>query len=199
MKRVVTGLGLSLLSLAVASGAAHGQATGVITLNGGYSERCEQVARGIGKSITIELTGTRLNISPLELCTLAIREDASGPSRAANHNNRGVLLFAEGRLEEALQDFQQAIQLRETLANAHANRGYTLVALGQWAEAVTALNRGIELGAEEAAKAHFSRAIAHEELGQLREAYQDYTSAAELDPQWDAPIQELSRFQVGGN
>ena len=199
MKRVFTGLGLSLLSLAVASGAAHGQATGVITLNGGYSEWCEQVARGTGKSMTIELTGTRLNISPLELCTLAIREDASGHSRAANYNNRGVLLFAEDRLEEALQDFQQAIQLRETLANAHANRGYPLVALGRWTEAVTALDRGIALGAEEAAKAHFSRAIAHEELGQLREAYQDYTSAAELDPQWDAPIQELSRFRVGGN
>ena len=198
MKRVFTRFVLYLLPLTAASGAVHGQVS-VISLDGGYSETCEQASRSIGKSMTIEITGSRLNISPLEICTLAIREDASSESRATNYNNRGVLLFAEGRLEEALQDFDQATQLRETLANAHANRGYTLVALERWAEAVSALDRGIELGAEEASKAHFSRAIAHEELGQLPKAYQDYTSAAELDPQWDAPAQELLRFRVGDN
>jgi hypothetical protein len=40
------------------------------------------------------------------------------------------------------------------------------------------------------------RAIAHENLGDLTAAYRDYSKAAELDPDWDAPKKELTRFTV---
>src|SRR5690606_38511947 len=104
------------------------------------------------------------------------------------------LLFAMASYAEALQDFEQAIQLDANMAQAHVNRGYSLVALMRWEESIAAFDRGLELGASDAARAHFNRGIAHEETGNLRQAYQDYLKAAELDPQWDAPQQELSRF-----
>lgn len=197
MKRVLTALGLPLFSL-VAVSPLRAQVTELTIMDGSYSEMCEQAARRLDRSSNVQVTGTRLNVSPIELCTIAIREDASGYNRAANYNNRGVLLFAEGRLDEALRDFERAIQLRDGLASAHANRGFALGAMERWAEAVEALDRGIELGFEDPARAHFSRAAAHEELGHIREAYEDYRKAAELDPLWEEPRLELSRFRVSG-
>ena len=41
-----------------------------------------------------------------------------------------------------------------------------------------------------------ARPIAHENLGDLTAAYRDYSKAAELDPDWDAPKKELTRFTV---
>ena len=38
--------------------------------------------------------------------------------------------------------------------------------------------------------------MANEGLGDLKAAYQDYSKAAELNPAWDAPKNELARFTV---
>lgn len=185
--------------LATHAGTVSAQGSEVTFVDGGYSELCEKAARTVDKSVPLQVTGSRLAVSPLELCTLAIRHDTSSYNRAGNYNNRGVLLFEQGRLEEALRDFEEAVRLQEDLPRAHVNRGFTLVAMERWEEAVEAFDNGIKPGLEEAARAHFSRAIAHEELGHVREAYQDYRKAAELDPEWEAPRLELTRFQVGGN
>lgn len=182
-------------------GTASGQVAEVTFIDGGYTEMCEQAARRTERPSQplefVELTGSRLGIPPEEICTIAIREDPSPFNRAGNYNNRGVLRFADGRLEEALQDFDRAVELQRDLGRAHINRGFTLVGMERWGEAVEAFDRGLALGVEESARAHFSRAIAHEELGHVREAYLDYRAAAELDPEWEAPRLEMTRFRVG--
>jgi tetratricopeptide (TPR) repeat protein len=107
-----------------------------------------------------------------------------------------VMLFAQGLIADSLADFEEAIRVDDSLAQAHVNRGYTLMALMRWADSIAAFDRGISLGSEEQAKAHFNRGIAHEELDHVREAYQDYLKASELDPLWEEPKQELTRFSV---
>jgi tetratricopeptide (TPR) repeat protein len=144
----------------------------------------------------VTLTGSRLGVEPVEICTLAIRTADSAMNRAASYNNRGVMLFAQGLIADALADFEEAINVDDTLGQAYVNRGYTLMALQRWADSIPAFDRGIALGSGEQAKAHFNRGIAHEELGHVREAYQDYMKAAELDPLWEEPKQELTRFTV---
>lgn len=188
------------LAAAICCVAGRAQAQGgVVFLDGGYTELCSMAAHNVDDPKKIEITGSRLEITPLELCTRAIASaDAGTANIAGSYNNRGVLLFAEGELEGALSDFEQALRLNETLAIAHVNRGYTLVGLERWAESITAFDRGIELGVADLAKAHFNRGIAHEELGNVRAAYQDYLKAAELNPEWDEPRRELQRFSVRG-
>ena len=46
------------------------------------------------------------------------------------------------------------------------------------------------------AMAHFGRAMANEDLGNIPEAYRDYRRAAELEPGWTDVQTELARFQV---
>ncbi len=164
--------------------------------DGGFAEMCAAAAHNINDVQQVEVTGTRLDKSPVEICTLAIRSADSLSNRAGSYNNRGVLLFAQGATAEALSDFDQAILVDGNLAQAHVNRGYVLVGMQRWADSVAAFDRGIELGSTELAKAHFNRAIAHEELGHVREAYQDYLKASELDPLYEEPKRELTRFTV---
>lgn len=186
------------LGIAAGLGLTAGAAANEVTfLDGGYAEMCSSVAHHAEDRVHIELTGSRMALSPLEICTLAIEDEASTPTtRAGSYNNRGVLLFEEGRLEESLRDFDSALEESELLAAAHINRGYTLVALQRWADSIAAFNRGIELGAPDPARAHFNRGIAHEELGDVRSAYYDYKTASELNPEWEDPKRELARFTV---
>lgn len=173
--------------------------TDVMFLDGGYSELCAVAAHRIENPGNTQVTGSRIATPPIDLCTLAIREDGGTPNLARNYNNRGVLLFAEGRVDEALADFEQAVRRQKGLTKAHVNLGYTYMALERWADAVRAFDSALAQGLQEdAAKVHFNRAIAHEELGEVREAYYDYRSAAELDPLWEEPKQELERFTVSG-
>lgn len=190
---------LPVLTLAgfTVSGAVAATGTDVTFIDGGYAEMCSSIAHDVDDARPIELTGSRMSIPPLQLCTLAIQDKATLPADlAGSYNNRGVLLFDEGKLQEALADFDAAIAVSGTLAAAHINRGYTLVAMQRWEDSIAAFDRGIELGAPEPARAHFNRGIAHEETGRVREAYYDYKLAAELNPEWEEPKRELARFTV---
>ncbi len=190
-----------LLIAGIATGfyCAAAMAQDVQFFDGGYSEMCAAAAKDISMVQKIELTGSRLDVPPIEICTQAIRTAENSINRAGSYNNRGVLLFSQGAIAEALADFDQAVRVDDTLAQAHVNRGYTLMALKRWEESIAAFDKGISLGTAELAKAHYNRGIAHEELGHAREAYQDYLKASELDPLWEQPKQELTRFSVKRN
>ena len=185
----------TLTSLAAAGASAAG--TDVTFIDGGYAEMCSAFAHNPGMRDHVELTGSRVAITPIDVCTLAIEDETTTlANRAGSYNNRGVLLFDEGKYTEALTDFDQALVLTNELAAAHINRGYTLIAQQRWAESLPSFDRGIELGPPEPARAYYNRGIAHEELGHVREAYYDYKQAAELAPEWEEPRRELERFQV---
>jgi tetratricopeptide (TPR) repeat protein len=169
----------------------------VIVLGGGFAQMCYEAARDVNDPSMMQITGSRIDIPPLDICTIAIGAgDLTSRDLAGTHNNRGVLLFAEGRFEDAMKDFDQAIRHSRDLAEPHVNRGASLVAMKRWADAVPSLNRGIELEALELEKAYYNRAIAHEELGDVRRAYFDYVKAAELAPTWEEPKLQLTRFTV---
>ncbi|MBC53059.1 MAG: hypothetical protein CMQ34_04395 [Gammaproteobacteria bacterium] len=173
-------------------------------IDGGYAEQCAMAARNPQAASGVTITGSRVTISPIQLCTLAIQEGGEAGNRAASYNNRGVLHFAAANYDDALADFTEAVHLEDTLTFAHINRGNVFNLREQWAQAISAFDRAIELGIQtsearavrELARAHFNRGIAHENLEQLREAYRDYLKASELAPEWEEPRRELQRFDV---
>jgi tetratricopeptide (TPR) repeat protein len=170
---------------------------GVTFIDGGYAELCSDVAKAQNDEQRVELTGSRLGSSPIEICTMAISfGESSLFDIAASYNNRGVLYFLKGQMTEALSDFEEALKVQDTLGQAYINKGYVMVGMQRWADGVAAFGKGIALGGEELDKAYFNRGIAHEELGQLREAYKDYLQASTLNPIWEEPKRELARFTV---
>ena len=197
-------MGLGLRKLMVVAGGAlcmslsvGGAKAAVIVLGSGLAQMCYEAARAIEEPMLMQITGSRIDLPPLQICTMAINAgDLTGRDLAGTHNNRGVVLFAEGRFTEALRDFDQGIRFQNNIGEIHVNRGASLVALKRWSDSVPSLNRGIELGATELEKAYYNRAIAYEELGDVRRAYFDYVRATELKPEWEDPKLQLTRFTV---
>lgn len=132
-------------------------------------------------------------------CTRALDRDLLDPrNRAATFVNRGILYLARGEQERALADFNRAIVTDPRLAEAYTHRGLAQLMLRNYQAAVTDITHGLSMtpGPAETHKAYYTRAVAYEELGNIRAAYADYRHANELAPQWDPARSELSRFQV---
>jgi len=181
------------------SGAQQARAV-VIVLGEGLATDCYQAAYALSQGliyIPTVLTGSLVATRPVDLCTMALTDtQLSARNRAGTFVNRGVLRFLESDYESALTDFEYAIRSDGSIGEAHANRGAALVALKRWADSVSAISKGIELEAGELEKSFYNRAIAYEELGNVRGAYFDYVKAAELKPEWEAPRMQLTRFTV---
>lgn len=169
----------------------------VIVLGGGFAQMCYEAARAVNEPFYVEVTGSRIDIPPIDVCTLAINTGELGSrDLAGTYNNRGVLYFSQNSFVDALRDFEQGLKYSNVIPEIHVNRGASLVALKRWADSVPSLDRGIEMEALELEKAYYNRAIAHEELGDVRRAYFDYLKASELKPEWEPPKQQLTRFTV---
>ncbi|MGE0829845.1 MAG: hypothetical protein AB7O04_10900 [Hyphomonadaceae bacterium] len=131
-------------------------------------------------------------------CNQAIDEDRlTRLDRRAALLNRGVLHLRRREGEAALADFDAAIALDADLAEAHLNRGAALVLLQQPGPAVAAITLALSLGVEEPYKAFYNRGAAREALGDLRGAYEDYSTALEIHPHWAPAEEELARFVRG--
>jgi tetratricopeptide (TPR) repeat protein len=133
----------------------------------------------------------------VQTCTTALEEEAlSRHDRAATRNNRGVLYMTMSDFEDASNDFEAALRDEPMLGESWVNRGAAQVRMGNDREGVASIDKGLALGVSEPWRAYFNRALARENLGDLKGAYQDFVKAAELNPEWAAPKKELTRFTV---
>jgi len=132
-------------------------------------------------------------------CTRALREEQGNRTNLiVTHMNRGNLYIARREPQAALADFEAAIALDESNAEARLNLGVALVMLEQYGPAIVAFTQSLSLGVSEPHKAYYSRAAAREALGDLRGALEDYTTALQIRPDWgmaDAEMQRLARVR----
>lgn len=173
------GLALSLLIAAPAWPAAF-------VIGGGLASACSQFA----------ING-RSDEYALNTCSLALEtESLIRRNRAATLVNRGVIQLRRKAFPAANRDFDAAIRLQPAMGEAYVNRGAALIAQRRWAEGVAEIDRGLALTPDEPEKAYFNRALAWEGLDDMEAAWRDYSRAAELAPDWEAPRKELARFTV---
>ena len=116
-----------------------------------------------------------------ELLGLDLRDWMSRTTRARAHLYRGDALVALGRSDEAIVEFNRAIELKPGYADAYCSRSTAHLSLGEFERAVMDNDRAIELESDYAA-AYNNRGAAHQELGRLHQAIQDYSRAIELEP-----------------
>lgn len=131
------------------------------------------------------------------VCSRALREEAmTSKNRAATYVNRGVLRMRNGDYEDALADYAAALNLKDDLGEAHLNEGAAHIYQKDFASALPPLNKAIEMGTEDAFAAHYNRAIAREQTGDVEGAYYDFQIALKLKPGWELAESQLSRFTV---
>ena len=159
----------------------------VAVIGSGYARNCFDAA-----------TQKRPLREALRLCDSALLDDALAENdRAATLVNRGIINMQARKFDAALADYDAAIKLTPDAAEAWINKGIALVQIGNRDdEAVMLLTQGIARNPKQPAVAYYSRAIAYEGLGRSRQAYEDYSRAAQLDPEWTEPAEQLQRFKV---
>jgi Flp pilus assembly protein TadD len=74
--------------------------------------------------------------------------------------------------------------------------GVLKIKQGNSRAAIPLFAKALELGTDEPEVAHYGRAMAYEDVGDLKSAYFDLRRAVELRPSWREPAKELARYQV---
>jgi Tfp pilus assembly protein PilF len=131
----------------------------------------------------------------LTACTRAMSYNRL--TRAAERElliDRGIVYLRRREGDLALADFDEVISRDRQNAEAHLNRGAALVQLQRHGEAIAAITEALGLGVMEPHKAYYNRGAAREALGDLRGAYEDYSTALEIQPDWGPANAELARF-----
>lgn len=176
----------TLLAATVAALTAGSANAAVTVIGGGLAQACSRAAIGGENDPKFQ-----------EICTLALEtEYLNARDRAGTYVNRGVLKLRKAAYPDASRDFNLALKLKPNLGEAYVNRGAAYIGQKRYAESLPDINRGLELGVEEPAKAYYNRALAYEGLEDAKSAYFDYQKAIEISPDWAAPKEQLTRFSV---
>lgn len=104
------------------------------------------------------------------------------PRSSVAFNNRGNVYNERDQLNEALADYNKAIELSPQFARAYGNRGVIYAKAGRNREAMSDLNRAIEFKSD-FDKAYYNRSVIYERFGQYDEALRDARKAQSLGVQ----------------
>ena len=161
-------------------------AASVITVGGGYAGACYQAA-----------DAQDATADSLDACDRALAEEALlAGDRVATHVNRGILRLRRGALALADGDFDRALALDPTEAEAWLNKAILTARYRDSRDALPFVAKALENGTRRPAVAYFVRAMANEDSGNIAAAYRDLQKARSLAPKWREPVAELARFQV---
>jgi tetratricopeptide (TPR) repeat protein len=96
-------------------------------------------------------------------------------------SNLGYELMEQGRLPEAKERCEQALQIKPDNCRAHDNLGAVLIKLGRLQEAMGQCNQALQIDPQDA-EAHYDLGMALVQLGRLPEAIAHYGQALRVKP-----------------
>ena len=178
-------------------GAALAQALQVVG-GDGAGESCWRAAKATTlQSRDNALMDARWKADAIGACDDALSSGSlARRDTAATYVNRGILEMSRERYDIAEKNFNSALTLLPKLAEAHVDLGSTLINMKKYDEGVKETELGIQLGTHEPERAWYNLGIAYERLGNVQKAYESYRQASILDPKWQEPKDELTRFTV---
>jgi tetratricopeptide (TPR) repeat protein len=135
-------------------------------------------------------------VNDVRRCDDALHDNLTQYEMVATHVNRGILRLRRGLMDDAIGDFDEAMRLDPLQPEAYLNKGAALLRRQNPGDALQLFTVALERETSRPAIAHYGRAIANEQLGNIRAAYNDYRAASELAPDWADPRTELLRFRV---
>jgi tetratricopeptide (TPR) repeat protein len=112
------------------------------------------------------------------------------------HYNLGDALAAQGKRDEAIPHFKQAIQLKPDYAAAYYNLGNALASQGELAEAIQYYQQALQLRPD-SYEAHYNLGNALAGQGKLAEAIQHYEQALQLHPDYADAHNNLGNALAG--
>ena len=121
---------------------------------------------------------------------------AKNPTAWMAHSNLGTILGAEGKLPEAIQHFEQGIQIKPDDARAYNNLGSALLLQGKVPEAIRQFERAVQLKPD-SADFRYNLGLGLARGGKPDEAIQHYARAIQLKPDDAAAYDGLGNVLAG--
>ncbi len=114
---------------------------------------------------------------------LARAAEQAGFAEAERHLYAGVELAGQGRIQEAIAEYDEAIRLQPESFGAYNNRAVAYDSLGQSERAIQDYAEAIRLDPEEFVT-YYNRSLIYRDLGLLQQAIEDLDEAIRLNPQY---------------
>jgi tetratricopeptide (TPR) repeat protein len=158
----------------------------VLTIGGSFAEGCYKFAES--KTATYDAVQT---------CDRAFAEQAlSRDDELATYVNRGIIKMFRSDYGNSAADFDRAIAMDPKRSEPWLNKAILQFRQGDSAGAIPLFDKAIQLSSDHAEVAYYGRALANEDMGNLKAAYLDLKQAQALRPGWDAPTKDLARYKV---
>lgn len=103
------------------------------------------------------------------------------PKAEQAYNNRGRILIAEKKFDEALVDITKALELEPNLSQAYNNLGIIYNSKNKKAETIRAFDKSLELSPN-MTSTRINRAIYYTEAGEYNKAINDLTQCIKQEP-----------------
>jgi len=99
------------------------------------------------------------------------------------HCRLGSFFVKQGRTDEAVSHFEQAIRINPDYADAHYNLGTAYGNLGRYQEAIKSLKQAIRIKPDDA-EAHYNLGVTYGNLGRHQDAIETYKQAVRIKPDY---------------
>jgi tetratricopeptide (TPR) repeat protein len=174
---------LASVALLAATSAANAS---VVTVAGSHARACYSAAKA--RVATPEA---------ISHCNQALTIQMISPEdRVATHVNRGILRMLSHQTQAAHADFNEATAMNPRQPEPYLNKGVMLFDEGNSQLAAQLASKALELGTQRPGVALYVLALAKEDRGDVKAAYRDLLRAAQLEPEWDRPKEELQRYRI---
>jgi tetratricopeptide (TPR) repeat protein len=105
------------------------------------------------------------------------------PRKPRPYNERGIAYSNEGRIDQAISDFNKAIAMEPKFAKAYCNRGIAYYKKGDLEKALFDFDKAIEINPNDAVS-YCNRGIVYISKGALDKALSDFNKSIEIDPNY---------------
>ena len=113
------------------------------------------------------------------------------PEWAWPHNNLAIVLFTQGKKDEALEAFRKAMELDPGWSRPHSDLAILYRLEGKLDRALEEVNKALELDPD-GAVTHYNYAVILDVLDRREEAREQYEYVIEVDPSLPAPYYNLA-------
>ena len=130
-------------------------------------------------SLCKSMTVISIIFIPILFCCASTQQKQSEPKDAKGYYNRGCAYGEKGQYDQAISDYNKALEINPRYAKAYNNRGYAYGKKRQYDQAISDYNKALEINSRDA-EAYNSRGVAYYFKKEYDKSWEDVKKAQDL-------------------